>query len=97
MKMQLTQPESVTVIIAEVVEVWKKVPRIVKVVVIGLVVIKMVFMLGANCEFAQFIYCAAHYVNPRIAQQFINCCASCQSYYAWSIYKLRTKITLHNL
>ena len=51
-------------------------------------------MLGANCEFAQFINCAAHYVNPCIAQQFINCCANCQSYYAWSIYfyKLRTKL-----
>ena len=31
-----------------------------------------ILMLGANCEFAQFINCAAHYVNPRIAQQFIT-------------------------
>ena len=23
-----------------------------------------VYVLGANCEFAQFINCAAHYVNP---------------------------------
>ena len=48
-------------------------------------------MLGANCEFAQFINCAAHYVNPRSAQQFINCCANCESYYARSVYKLRKK------
>ena len=32
-------------------------------------------MLGANCEFAQFINCAARFVNSHIAQQFVNCCA----------------------
>ena len=30
-------------------------------------------MLGAICEFAQFINCAAHFVNSENAQQFINC------------------------
>ena len=36
-------------------------------------------LLGANCEFAQFINCAAHYMNPHSAQQCINRCANCES------------------
>ena len=62
----------------------------------GFTVLIMI-LLGAIYQFAQFINCAAHYVNPRIAQQFINCYANCESYYARSIYKLRTQIQLRNL
>jgi len=29
-------------------------------------------MLGANCEFVQFINCAVCFVDSHIAQQFIN-------------------------
>jgi hypothetical protein len=50
-----------------------------------------VLVLGANCEFAQFINCAAQFVNSQFAQQFINCCANCESYYARSVYELRNE------
>ena len=57
-----------------------------------------VYLLGVNCEFAQFINCAAQFincaaqfVNSQFAQQFINWCANCESYYARSVYKLRNE------
>ena len=50
-----------------------------------------VYLLGANCELAQFISCAAQFVNSQFAQQFINWCANCESYYARSVYKLRNE------
>ena len=50
-----------------------------------------VYLLGVNCDFAQFINCAAQFVNSQFAQQFINWCANCESYYARSVYKLRNE------
>ena len=38
--------------------------------------IQCVLLLGAIYQFGQSINCAAHYVNPHSAQQFINCANS---------------------
>ena len=58
---------------------------------------KLPVLLGAICEFAQFINCAAQFVNSQFAQKSINCCANCESYYARSVYKLRNEVKLRNL